>query len=146
MKKSIFLFLLFLLFHMTSFSQKIYSEENLRQASMEELNVYLKTSQKLKRTGTIMTVAGPATLIAGSIAYSKAMDDGAMYGSDVGGYLIVAGFVTTVIGVPVLLTGSSRVKRITRVMEARSVSFEIAPCSFQNSNNTQPGIALRVKF
>jgi hypothetical protein len=148
MRKSIFLFLLFLLSHVTSFSQSIYSKENLEKASMEELGVYLQVSQKLKRTGTVMSVAGPAALIAGSIAYSKAINDGSWYGSPVGYYLILGGFVTTVIGVPVLLTGSSRVKRIRGIMDKKSVSFEIVPCSSHTVyvQNPQPGITLRLMY
>jgi hypothetical protein len=148
LKKSIFLFLLFLLLHLTGFSQGIYSEENLRQASMEELNAYLEESQVLKTTGTILSVAGPAALIAGSIAFSIAVDDGEMYGSDASGYLILGGLVTTLIGVPILILASSRVKRITGIMEGRSVSFEIAPGSFHTLyvHNPQPGITLRMKF
>jgi hypothetical protein len=149
LKKSIYLFLLFLLSHMTSYSQSIYSKENLRQASLEELNVYLKVSQKLKRTGTTMSIAGPVATVAGYIIFSENWDNPDSYTrTDIGGWIFTAGFVTTLIGVPILITGSSRVKRITRIMDARSLSFEIAPCSFHtlNAHSTHPGITFRLTF
>lgn len=151
MKKSIFLFLLFLLVSGTGFSQRIYSKQQLEQASMEELNAYLKLSEKKKTTGTILSVAGPVALLAGGIVFNENWDK---YGeenytkADAGGYLILAGIVSTIIGVPMLIKGSSRVKRITGIMDAKTVSFELAPCRFQDllSHRTPAGMALRLTF
>ncbi len=118
---------------------------------MEELNAYLKVSGKKKQTGTIMSVAGPVTLLAGGIIFNEHWNkngDVSYTKTDIGGWMIVAGFVSTIVGVPMLITGSSRVKRITGIMNAKSVSFEIGPCSFCNSlaQNSQAGIAFSLKF
>ena len=88
MYKTLFLFLMVVLFSTTSHSQSIYSKQNLEQASREELIVYLKTSQKLKKTGTTLSLAGPGTILAGFIVFAATLDDtfsGYSTGSDVGG-------------------------------------------------------------
>lgn len=153
MNKIIFLFLFFVLCSLTSHPQSLYSKQNLEQASREELNAYLKTSQKSKKTGAILSIAGPATVLAGFIVFAATWNDDALIGyttgSDVGGWIIVVGTVTTLVGVPTLITGSSRVKRITRIKNKQNgLSFELAPCSFQDclSSDYQMGATLKIKF
>lgn len=153
MNKIIFLFLFFVLCSLTSHPQSLYSKQNLEQASREELNAYLKTSQKSKKTGAILSIAGPATVLAGFIVFAATWDEDAFIGyttgSDVGGWIIVAGMGATLLGVPTLITGSSRVKRITKIMNKQNgVSIELAPCRFQDylSSNYQMGTTLRIRF
>jgi hypothetical protein len=152
MYKTIFLFLMLVLYSINGHSQSVFSKQNLEQASREELNAYLKTSKKLKKTGAILSIAGPATVLAGFIVFAATWDEDAFIGyttgSDVGGWMIVVGTVTTLAGAPTLITGSSRVKRITKIMNKNSVSFEIVPCRFENyfSANYQMGTTLRIKF
>lgn len=153
MNNIIFLFLFFILCSIASHSQSLYSIKNLEQASRKELNAYLKTSQKLKKTGAILSIAGPATILAGFIVFATTWDIDAFIGyttgSDVGGWMIVAGTGATLVGVPILITGSSRVKRITRIMnKPTGVSIDLAPCRFQDclSSDYQVGATLKMKF
>ena len=154
MKNSvIFLFLFFVLCSIASHSQSVYSKQILEQASREELNAYLKTSQKSKKTGAILSIAGPATILAGFIVFAATWNDDALIGyttgSDVGGWMIIAGMGATLVGVPTLIIGSSRVKRITRIMnKPNGVLIELAPCRFQDylSSDYQMGATLKIKF
>jgi hypothetical protein len=66
------------------------------------------------------------------------------------GSLLLAGLVTTIVGVPILITGSTRVNRINGIKKSHSneLSLDIAPCNLYNplNHNYKPGITLRLKF
>ena len=65
MKKNSIICLLLFLFAFAGQSQKIYSVENLEQASQEDLNTYLDKALKLKKTGKYLSIGGPITAAAG---------------------------------------------------------------------------------
>ena len=149
MKRIISLLLLFFLFTTIIYAQRTYSEANLRQASPEELIASLKKSQQLKKTGAAFSIAGPIIFGIGIIK-AASEEPGSYSISDETGMIIMAGTISTFVGLPILITNSSRVKRITRIMNENSQTFffELAPCSFQNclSNNYQPGVTMRIRF
>ena len=95
-----------------------------------------------------MSVAGPVAFGVGYAVFSTNYDTSNYTNTDIGGYIMLAGLVTTAVGVPSLITGSSRVRKITEIMEAKKVSIELAPYNFYNqpAQNIQPGIALKMKF
>ena len=75
MKKLSIISLLLFLFAFAGQSQKIYSVENLEQASQEDLNIYLEKSQKLKKTGGFLSIAGPASAITGAVLAMSAYNN-----------------------------------------------------------------------
>jgi hypothetical protein len=81
-----------------------YSKKNLAGSSLQDLNIQLIKAKNLKNTGTVLLILGPAVSIAGIAVAYRNLDSGA--------FLFAAGFVTTVVGIPIALTGSSRVVNI----------------------------------
>jgi len=58
--------LLFMFFWVSiSQAQSVYSKQNLRHASQEEIKLYLGKSNKLKKSGAILSIAGPVTALVG---------------------------------------------------------------------------------
>jgi hypothetical protein len=138
--------LLIIVFSMTCQAQGLYSKKNLEQTSDEDLSLYLTKAQKLKRTGGVITIAGSSTMLAGFLL----MLDGET-ASYIGIYMSFVGLGgVTAIGLPVLATGSSRVKKISKVWNAKHKSswIDLAPCGFYNyqTQNIQPGVSLRIRF
>ena len=145
MKKfSVTVFLIFL-FISASFSQGLYSKENLEKASSEDLLLYLTNAQKLKKTGGIITIAGSSTAIVGIIL--MASGENTAY---VGYPLSFIGLGATVIGIPILATGSSRVKKVSKIWNTKHnmVLMDLVPCSLYNyqTQNIQPGMTIRISF
>ena len=62
MKRISIIGLLLFIFAFAGQSQKIYSVENLKQSSQEDLNTYLDKALKLKKDGKTVTIVGVATL------------------------------------------------------------------------------------
>jgi hypothetical protein len=76
MKKIIVTSLLFFLFIAVSFSQGLYSRENLEKASSQDLNLYLTKAGKLKKTGGILLISAPISGIIGAVLWSNAWSGG----------------------------------------------------------------------
>lgn len=145
MKKFSVTVFLFFLFISASFSQGLYSKENLEKASSEDLLLYLTNAQKLKKTGGIITIAGSSTAIVGIIL--MASGENTAYA----GYpLSFIGLGATVIGIPILATGSSRVKKVSKIWNTKHnmVFMDLVPCSLYNyqTQNIQPGMRIRISF
>ena len=149
MKKIYFIGLFFMIFVLICPGQGIYSKKNLGKASQKDLTLYLEKAQKLKKTGAIMSIAGPVSSVAGitiaALAYS-----GGTSGEFAAGYLMfLGGIVTTAIGLPILVTGSTRVKMVknakntldgARLYLAPSILFSY------KTQNIQPGVTLKLRF
>ena len=144
--------MLLFLFIFTSFAQRTYSKQNLEQVSHEDLNFLFKKAQNKKKAGVIITATASAIIITGLILQSTEGSHslGETYPSEV---FIATGALTLFVGVPLLVVGSSRVKKITKVQKAKTTTFdglmiEIAPCRFHNyiAQNQQNGVTLRIKF
>ena len=131
-------------------SRNTYSLDYLQNASVEELKYYHYKALKQKKTGQIMLITDPPVVIASSVLisnYSGRYDD---FGFAMIGGLLLAGIGTTLIGLPILITGSSRVNIVNEIIAnaSESVSIEIAPYSFHNyiTQNNQHGLTLRIRF
>lgn len=146
MKKILSIGLLFTLMVFTCKAQQIYSKENLEKASLEDLNLYIEKAQKLKKTGKIITLVGSATALTGMVIIAGNSERTAYYGF----YLLLAGAGVTVIGLPVLSTGSSRVKKINAIKNTAfdGIKMDLTPCSIYNytTQNQQAGITLKISF
>ena len=129
-----------------------YSKQNLEQVSLYKLDNYLAKAKKLRTTGGILFIAGPLLAFAGmglAYVYGEIGNENAfLFGSGV--VLFFVGTGATVVGLPILIIGLSRVKRIKNIKKFTSdgIHFEIAPCTFHNNiaGNYQPGITFRIRF
>jgi hypothetical protein len=56
----------------------------------------------------------------------------------------------TTIGLPILITGSSRVKKVSEILNSKHnmARVDLVPCTLCNyqTQHVQPGISLRIKF
>lgn len=131
-------------------AQRLYSDKNLQSLSKKDLNTYLVHSQKLKKTGAIITITG-ASLSAAGLIVGTIFGTNEFLGTGVmtGAYMFVFGIGGIITGIPILITGSSRVKKIYNAMYPNGgISFEIVPFRLYNSldNYNQIGITFRMNF
>jgi len=144
-KKVSFIALLIIVFAINSQGQGLYSKQNLEKASIEDLSLSLTKAQKLKKTGVVISILGSSGVIAGILL---------MAGGESTGYfgfgMFFGGVACAAIGIPILLTGSSRVKKTSEVWNDKynTVRMELVPCSQYNyqTQNIQPGISLKIRF
>ena len=132
-------------------AQQIYSVANLNQASQEELAVYLEKAQKLKKTGKTLSITGPVCAASGVIIAMTAWNNELSEEMFVMGLLMfLGGTGVTVVGLPIMLSASSRIKRINDIKGYNygGVSLDLRPSTQYNliTNNPQPGITLRIRF
>ncbi len=74
-KISVTVFLLFL-FITASFSQELYSKENLEKASSQDLFLYLTKAQKLRKAGGVLLIAAPISATTGVLLSKHAWSGG----------------------------------------------------------------------
>lgn len=131
-------------------AQAKYSNQSLEQLSPEDLGLYLEKAQKQKKAGTVLSIAGPVTAVSGFLLAVSAAGGGTENQFAAGMAMIIIGPVVTVVGLPLLITGSSRVKRINGMSNGSfdGVSMELAPCVIYDyqANNPHPGATLRIRF
>ena len=97
-----------------------------------------------------MSIAGPVSFITGISLMSLGYSEGGNQAEFLAGSLLfVGGVVSTVVGLPILITNSSRVKRIkSAINNQQGLSLNLAP-GFVYNNNAQkfyPGITLRIRI
>ena len=125
-------------------AQSVYSRQNLERASLEDLNFYLRQAKSTRTTGIILTAVGPVTygiLLINANSKNSNMDLGTV------GLLGLLGTISTFVGIPILITGSSRVSRVKNAL-SNKVSIDMAPSVFQSNlaKNHQTGLTLRIQF
>ncbi|MEJ2596494.1 MAG: hypothetical protein P8100_15515 [bacterium] len=130
MKKIHLIGLLLLLFVINAEAQQVYSVENLEKSSLEDLQLYLGKAQRLKKTGAILSIAGPATALTGLLLSGQESTFPLGFG------MLLAGTGVTLIGLPVLATGSSRIKRVNASIDKKqsSARFNLEPVFFYTSD------------
>lgn len=140
----------FLIFTMlSSFAQNQYSQKSLENASQEELNLYLNKAKKTKKIGVIMSISGSVALIGGMVLVSSSSEnpETALLS---GVFLWGAGTISTLFGLPVFISGASKVNRIKKIKinSDSEVMIELAPCSFRSyqTQTQQYGISIRIKL
>lgn len=147
--KITFVILLLAIFTLTSQAQNIYSQQNLENSSVENLNKYLEQVKKYKRNGAILSISGPVSLVLGAELLDRHMNfnDSTNPGEIFGVIFIVYGLIGTLVGIPMFAVNSSRVKKIRNTL-ADKTSVELAPCSFNNymAQTNQYGVTLKLKF
>lgn len=144
-KKVSFVALLILVFAMTGQGQGLYSKQNLEKSSIEDLSLSLTKAQKLKRTGGVISIIGSSVVVAGFLLMS-AGESTAYFGFGV----FFGGVGCTAIGIPILATGSSRIKKTSKVWNDKynSLRIDLIPYSVYNyqTQNIQPAMSLRIRF
>lgn len=130
-------------------TSKTYTLENLQNASGEELEYYRYKAVKLQKTGRTLNIVGASTFGVSTIcalATSEAWGLGALIFT----YPALAGLGTVLVGLPINLTGKTRVEQINMATNSafNDISIDIQP-SFkydQISQNYQTGITLNISF
>jgi hypothetical protein len=134
----------------TTQAQGLYSQENLEKVSTKDLSLYLNKAQKVKKAGGVLLIAAPVSATLGILLWTNAWRGGSENEFYLGTGLIITSLVSTVTGIPVRITGASRVKKLSMVLNTRqgATIMNINPCSIYNSQtrNIQPGIKLRIIF
>ncbi len=142
--------LLTFVFVLTGHAQGKYSTQNLEKLSREDLGFYLEKAKKQKKAGTVLSIAGPVTAVSGYLLAVSAVGGGTENQFGAGMAMMIIGPVVTVVGLPLLITGSSRVKRINGMNNSPfdGVSMELAPCVVYNYQADSPhlGATLRIRF
>jgi len=142
--------LTFIIFDLTCHAQGVYSPENLEKGTLVGLNLNLEKAHRLKSTGVFLCIAGPV-LSAGGIALAVNAYSGGGSSDEFGAgtIMFLGGIITTVVGLPILITGSTRVKRVkTAINKKNGFSLNIAPCFVYNNNaqNFYPVLTLKTRF
>ena len=150
MKEISIIGLLLFLFTFTGLSQKIYSVENLEQASQEDLNTYLDDSLKLKKDGKTVTIIGAAALGAAVLWGITGPLDHEL-GTVLEAVIIgIVGIAAMLVGITMNVTNNKRVERINTIKDTAydGVKIDLKPCAQYNlaSQNYQPVVTLRVRF
>ncbi|HYQ56818.1 MAG TPA: hypothetical protein VEP89_05660 [Draconibacterium sp.] len=140
MKKISVIVMLALLCTTISFAQRTYSEENLKRLSTQEIDLLLKNAKVNKTIGIVMSITGPVMAV-----YPLTLGDNMSL--DTIGTLFLIGSIFTLIGLPVFIVNSSRVKKIRNALKD-NVSVEIAPTMFHNYGTQvdQAGFTIRFRF
>ena len=150
MKTLVSTILLTFVFVLPGHAQGKYSTQRLEQLSREDLGLYLEKAQKQKKAGVILSIAGPVTAVAGILLAGYAYGGGTAGQFSAGLFMMGIGPVATVVGLPLLITGSTRVKRINGMSSGsfHGVSMELAPSVIYDykANNPHPGATLRIRF
>jgi len=144
--KKLLIVMFFLIFVFSSYAQKKYSVENLQNLSQKELNVYLKKAQNKKTAGAI--ISGAAAVVITSAFFIE--DDSEPMGPPLPFVVGAGGVVIGLIGLPLLIKGSSRVKRIKQLQKTSldNIKFDVQPLAQYNriSQKYQAGLTFRVTF
>jgi hypothetical protein len=90
-----------------------YSKKNQEGASLKNLNYQLIKAKNLRNTGTVLSILGSVATIGGIAAINNDIFNST-------GVLFVAGFLTTVAAIPIVITGSTRVRAIENEMVTRN--------------------------
>jgi len=150
MKKISGIGFLFILFSFAGYAQKTYSRQNLGQASHKDLDLYLRKAVKLKKAGLILTIAGPASFVTGTLIAGYSSMGGTEGAYKFGLGMVFTGIGVTAAGIPILITGLTRVKKVRDAKAASKgiASMDLIPVTLYNyeTQNFQSGIKLRIRF
>ena len=122
------------------YSKKFPDKSRLEEATMDELNYYLKHAKNQRTVGAILSIAGCVTIV----SIREGADNMSL---EAAGAILLLGTVATLIGIPVMIVSNSRVNKIKNQLSDR-VYIELAPYNFQNymAQNKEYGITFRIKF
>jgi uncharacterized membrane protein len=150
MKKISIIVWFYILLAFTSQAQGVYSPQNLEKGTLVGLNLNLEKAHKLKRTGVFLCIAGPVLSVGGIALAVNAYSGGGSSDEFAGGtFMFLGGIITTVVGLPILITGFTREKKVkTAINNHHGTSLNIAPAFFYNNKvqSLYPGVTLKARF
>jgi hypothetical protein len=152
MNRLFFIGFFFILLTFRCQAQSVYSKENLEKATEEELNHYLQKAKNTKTAGAILSITGPIIAVTGGVIMNNnfSFTEGNGDKANTGGVLLLTGVCATIVGLPLLINGSSRVKKIKEIKNTafNGVEFDLAPCNFYDyqTHNHQFGVTLKVSY
>ena len=135
-----------------SSSKSPYSIEILETLSLEELNTKLSKSLKMRKAGAVLSISAPVSFGSGLWLFvgSWGGDFGGAFTAGLGFIMVLASPVLLVTGLPVLLTGVSRVNRINGVILKKypDISFHLGMGTqwVYATNSYSPALTLKVNF
>ena len=137
-------------------AQSVYSKQNLEKATQEDLNVYLQKAKKTRTIGLKLSITGTLMVVSGFSIANNTWGGWGWFGETndslwgTGVIVAITGISATLVGLPLLIEGSTRVKRIKEIQNTafNGVEFDLAPCIFYNPqpNNHPVGITIKVSF
>jgi len=139
--KRITLILLLVFFALSSQAQIApYSHQNLSNSSLEGLETYLAKAQKTKKIGKTVTLAGASATTIG-IVLAGAGESTFREGFA----MLLGGLGTTVVGLPIWVTGSVRIKKVNRVIESltKNVTLQVLPNTQYSYLTKSPNFGLK---
>jgi len=151
MKRIISLIILMLTLTVASYSQNLYSRQNMEHASGQELRANFAKARKLKKTGTILTLGGLGAGVTGVFIFSQswAGNLGEEFAT-IGPILFIGGVGAILIGIPTIIIGSIRIKKINNIIAASypNLKLDLKPCAQYNllTQNYHPGLTLNIRF
>lgn len=120
MKKVIFSGFIVVVFTLGVQAQGLYSKKNLARSLSEKLDINLQKVQKVKKTGAIISIVGTSSMFVGTGLILTNREVAGYAGI----YMFMAGTLVDLVGLPILFTGSSRVKRINDIKKtALGISY-----------------------
>lgn len=127
-----------------NYPKKYPGKQYLTNASPDELNFYMARAKKVKKTGGVITLAGGSLFAAGLVLIATNTEASGYTGMWMG----LLGTGTTLIGLPVLITGKTRMNSIEKIKKSKGITFELLPNgNFDfHAKKYQPGLTFKVRF
>lgn len=120
-----------------------FNKSHLKTLETTELADYFVRAKRIRKTGGIMLLGGSALFLLGGAA---AIDTG----NESSAFVILAGVLTSAVGIPVTISGASKTKRIKSEYSYRNIAItaNISPTTARivHSDRIVSGISLVVSF
>ena len=89
------------------------------QAQSQERKIlieeYIKRSEKQKKTGLIMLGTGVGSVVIGTVLFGTGWSDGSDFAAGSGAILMVAGSVSTLISIPILVSSAANGRKAAKL-------------------------------
>ncbi|MEB2774907.1 hypothetical protein SYJ56_06295 [Algoriphagus sp. D3-2-R+10] len=116
---------------------EIFAQNENQKSLIEE---YLRQSENQKKTGIIMISAGAAAAALGLLIATSSNWYG--YGLDTGGFVFLAGSVSAIVGIPIIISSASKARKAGKL----SLDLNTARVIHQRgtSNPTYPALKISI--
>jgi len=138
MRKSLITLLLILFVLPCTLGQQLNSEKRAKQET------YLEISQRQQKTGWILLGTGAATTVIGIAAFSNSWDSGSDSTTDLFGFVMLGGLISTFSSIPFFISSGVNKRRANRI------AFSIYSQPYMNFELTgltlKPQPAIKIAF
>lgn len=155
-------FIAFVLNLQAQWHYRYYPDKPLTDLNQQELSVLYQKSLELRNTGRIVTISGELIIATGATVglFAGMIDLFALLGSgetavskstyNISCGIMIAGTVVALIGAPIWITGASRKKELTDLMNFRISDSVVAfsPALHYNAGQNKyiPGLSVSFRF